>query len=80
MSGPTTRSRLRRQRHAEKVHRLGARVLFEFVDELAHHHPDIAVDITKRLARYAALDPVMVEVTGGDRFSPLLLHLVGDGG
>jgi hypothetical protein len=31
-------SRLRRQRLAERVHRLGPRVLFELIDEIVRHH------------------------------------------
>jgi hypothetical protein len=70
--------RLRRQRHAETLHGLGARVLFEFVDEIARRHPDIADDINERLARYASLDPAALVVTGGDRFATAPIHVVGE--
>jgi succinylglutamate desuccinylase len=59
---------LRRQRHVERVQRLGGRVVFEFVDELARHHPEIADDLDQRLARYAALDPGVLHALGADRF------------
>ena len=68
--------RLRRQRLVERLHRLGPRAVFELLAELARHHPDIAEDLDRRLARYAALDPAMLAATGGDRFAPLPVHLV----
>ena len=61
--------RLRRQRLVEAIARLGApRIWFEFVDELIRHHPDIADDIDRRLARYAAVDAEILAAVGGDRF------------
>src|SRR6266550_8738114 len=48
--------RLRRQRHVEQVHRLGARVFFELVDELDRVH-GLGDDLDRRLEAYAALDP-----------------------
>jgi len=68
--------RLRRQRHALLLHRLGERVVFEFLDELARHHPEIADDIDRRLAWYAAIDPGMLRAVGGDRMPPTPLRLV----
>lgn len=71
-SRPQTKSQhpahLRRQRHVERVQRLGGRVVFEFVDEIARHHPEIADDLDQRLARYAALDPGLLTAVGADRF------------
>jgi hypothetical protein len=69
--------RLRRQRHAQQLHRLGERALHEFVEELRRHHPEIAVDIDARLARYADVDPRLLTALGGDKFAPLPLHIVG---
>ena len=59
--------RLRRQRHVEKLHRLGARVLFELVDELDRHH-GLGDDLDRRLEAYAGLDAELIAVVGGDRF------------
>jgi hypothetical protein len=71
-------SRLRRWRHVERLFRLGsARVLFEPLDELARHHPGIAADIDRRLARLAGLDPALLAAFGGDRFPPAPLRVVG---
>jgi hypothetical protein len=72
--------RLRQQRQIDAVYLLGARVVGELFDEIAGHYLDIAGDVDQRLARYAALDPVAVAVAGGDKFAPLPLHVVGDGG
>lgn len=60
--------RLRRQRRAEAIHRLGARVLFEFVDEIAHYHPEIAADLDARLDRFACIDRDLLEAVDGNRF------------
>ena len=73
-----TARRLRRQRHVEQVHRLGARVLFELLDELGRHH-GIEDDIGRRLERFASLDHDLLTALGGDRFPPAPLRLVGGG-
>jgi len=69
---------LRRQREIEAVHRLGARVVGELLDEIARHH-GIGDDIDSRLARYANIDPRVLWVVGGDHFAALPIHLVNDG-
>lgn len=82
MTGPDDRPlmRLRRQRLVERVHRLGPRVLFEFLDELGRHHPALADDIDQRLERYAArLTPGLLRATGGDRFAASLIREIGGG-
>jgi hypothetical protein len=56
-----------RQRQVEAIHRLGARVVFEFVDEIARRHSEIATDLDARLARYANIDPDLLEAVGGTR-------------
>jgi hypothetical protein len=62
--------RLRRQHLARRVHRLGPRVLFEVLDEIARDH-GIAEDVDRRLAAYVdRLTPEMLRATGGDRFPP----------
>jgi hypothetical protein len=68
--------RLRRQRLARHVHRFGARVLFELIDEIARHH-DIEADVDRRLARYASLDPGLLAATGADQFPASPLRVVG---
>src|SRR5438552_4756992 len=66
--------RLRRQRHVEQLHRLGARVLFELVDELDRHH-GLGDDLDRRLERYAALDAELIAVVGADQFPALPTRL-----
>jgi hypothetical protein len=50
--------------------------LFEFVDEVVRHHPDIAEDIDTRLARYATYDPDILAALGGDNFPTRPLRVV----
>ena len=47
-----------------------------FSDALVVALNDGRTDIAAALNRYAALDPVMVEAVGGDRFAPAPLHEV----
>src|SRR5438105_11373630 len=68
--------RLHRQRLVERVHRLSARALFEFVNELDHHH-GLGDDLDRRLQRYARLDAELLHAVGGDRFPSAPLRLVG---
>ena len=68
--------RLRRQRLAQRVHRLGARVLFELLDEIGKHH-GLAEDIDRRLAAYAILDPALLAAVGGDAFPAAPTRPVG---
>jgi hypothetical protein len=68
--------RLRRQHLARQVHALGARAVFELLDELDRHH-GLGDDLDRRLERYAALDHDFLAALGGDRFPPLPLRLVG---
>jgi hypothetical protein len=68
---------LRRQRAVERLHRLGARAVFELLDELARHHPGIAADIDARLARFAQLDPALLRALGGDRFAASPMRVIG---
>jgi hypothetical protein len=70
--------RLWRQHAVERVHRFCRRVLFEFVDELARHHPEIAGDIDRRLAAYAErLSPELLHAIGGDQFPVSPMRVVG---
>ena len=69
-------ARLRRQRHVEQIHRLGARVIFELVDELDRHH-GLGDDLDRRPERYAALDDRLVAAVGADRFLASPQRVVG---
>ena len=71
--------RLRRQRQVERLHRLGARAVFELVDEIARHHPDIADDLDARLARFARLDPAVLAAVGADRLPGPPMRAIGGG-
>jgi len=71
------RRRLQRQHRVESVNRFGSRVWFEFVDELARHHPEIADDLDRRLERFAALDHDLLAALGGDQFPASPVRLVG---
>ena len=51
------------------VHGLGARVVFELLDEIGRHH-GITNDVDERLERYAALDRKLVHALAADRFPP----------
>jgi hypothetical protein len=72
------RGRLRRQHLASSLHRLGARPLFEFIDEIARHH-GIGGDLDKRLERYARLDREVLHLVGGDRFVRKPLRVIAGG-
>jgi hypothetical protein len=75
-SAPRT---LGRQHHGAALTGLGARPIFEFIDEIAHHHPKIAEYIDHRLAIYAAADPRLLPASGADRFPPPLGRIVRNG-
>jgi hypothetical protein len=68
--------RLCRQRQVERLHALGARVVFELLDELDRHHR-LGDDLDRRLDRYASLDPALVAAVGADRFPHPALRIVG---
>jgi len=68
--------RLQRQHLVRTVYRLGARVLFELIDELDHHH-GLGDDLDRRLQRYARLDAELLHAAGRDRFPSAPLRLVG---
>jgi hypothetical protein len=70
-------TRLHRQYLVCCLHRLGDRVTFEFIDELAGHHPEIQADLDARLAKFAAADTALLRWTGADRFAPSPLRAVG---
>ncbi len=61
---------LRRQRVAERLHRLGARALAEFIAELGPHAEHLGAEYARRLT------PAMLAATGGDHFPPRQLDEV----
>ena len=61
---------LRQQRQVQALHDLGPRALHEFLVELGRHHPGIAADGDRLLAKYAAADPLILRALGGDKFPP----------
>jgi hypothetical protein len=69
--------RLRRQRLIEAIDQLGsARVWFEVIDEIDRKY-GLGADLDERLARYAALDPLILAAIGADRFPASTIRLVG---
>ena len=65
------------QRMAQHLHGLGPRAVYEFIAELARAHGD---DVVRRLEGYHKLDPAVLRALGGDRFPPVPIHLVINGG
>jgi hypothetical protein len=63
----------RRQRLVERLHRLGPKPLFHFLNEVER-----GADLWPHLERYAALPPEFIKANGGDQFEPFL-HVI-DGG
>ena len=62
--------RMRLERAAICVHRMGPRVFFELLKEVGQHN-NCEADVAARLESYAAkLTPEMIAVTGADRFAP----------
>ncbi len=59
---------LRFRRQMERLHRLGPRVTAELLAELGSER-SIQTIIDEKVARYAAIDPSVVHVLGGDRFA-----------
>ena len=66
---------LRFHRRVQRLHRLGDRVLGEFLAELGAER-GITTIIDQKLERYAGLEPEALEATGGDRFWPAPLREV----
>jgi hypothetical protein len=69
---------LRRRRHVECIYRLGPRVVFELIDEIDKHHR-LGDDLDQRLARYAAIDPLILGAIRGDQFAGTPTRIVGSG-
>ena len=61
--------RLRRQRYAARIWRLGDRVLFELVEHIAGRF-DLEDEVDRLLDRFAGLDPDALRLLGADRLPP----------
>jgi hypothetical protein len=57
------RRQLVRQQQVKLVHRLGSRMIYELIDEIARYH-GIGDDIDRRLTQYANLQ----QAVGADQF------------
>jgi hypothetical protein len=68
---------LRFRRQVDRLHRLGPRVLYEFLAELGSDRL-IRTELELRVERYAALDPEILRATGGDSLPPGATALVRD--
>ena len=68
--------RIRRLSCAQRVWRLGDRVLFGLVDHLACRF-GLEDEIDRLLDRFAALDPAVLRALGGDRLPAPPIHRVG---
>ena len=65
----------RMERAASRLAPLGPRVVLELLVEIGCAH-DCLPDVSKRLGRYAELDPRMVRAVRADRIAPRRLALV----
>ena len=68
---------LRRQRHVERLHRLGPRVLDELLQEIGAERFCMTA-IEMKLERYAGLDRDVVAAVGGNRLPRTSIHAVND--
>jgi hypothetical protein len=79
MSEQTEPDDLRDTRFARDVtalHRLGERVLFEFLDELGRDRL-IRTELEGRIKRYISrLSPEILRLTGGDKIAPSPIHCI----
>ena len=66
---------MRQQRHVRKLHRLGPRVLDALLVEIGAER-SITTIIEQKIERYAAIEPLALEATGGDNFWPVPVRKV----
>jgi hypothetical protein len=64
-------NRLRLQRQAVALHRLGPRPLAEFIAEIIARHPELQA----RVDAYLRLTPEMLSVVGAERFPPTIFEV-----
>ena len=66
---------VRFQRNIERLHKMGARAVGEFLAEIGAER-SIQTIIDTKLSRYAGIGDTALSITGGDRFSANPLHRV----
>jgi hypothetical protein len=64
--------RVRLQYLARRLHGLGERPLFHFLDEVER-----GADLRSHLERYAALPAASIKANGGDKFAPIIRVIDG---
>lgn len=62
-------------RNVSQLHRLGERALYEMLVELGADH-QIRAEIETKVARFAAIDPIILRALGGDCFPEQPLRIV----
>lgn len=67
---PAAGGRVRLQYLARRLHGLGERPLFHFLDEVER-----GADLRQHLERYAALPAAFIKANGGDQFAPIV-HVI----
>ena len=65
----------RLRREVERLHELGPRPVFELLVELGQRFGCRTL-IEQRLARFNAIPPEVLDITGGRNFPPIPLHEV----
>ncbi len=58
------------RRQVERLHRLGPRATAELLAEIGAERSIMAI-IDKKLETYVSIEPVALEVAGGDKFWPV---------
>jgi hypothetical protein len=69
-NNPAAGRRVRLQYLARRLHGLGEKPLFHFIDEVER-----GADLRQHLERYAALPAAFIKANDGDRFAPIV-HVV----
>ena len=67
---------LRFQRAVERLHKLGPRILSEFLSQVAAER-SIRTYLEDRISSFANLDPGALAALNGDRMPPTPIHVVG---
>jgi len=75
MPRPSVIADLRRQRHVQRLYRLGPRVIDALLVEIGSERSIMTI-VERKIERYAALDIEHLELAGGDRFPAQPIHVV----
>jgi ProQ/FINO family len=78
MSAPADLRDLRFRRDIERLHRLGARAIYELLSALGARHL-LRTEIEQTVARYGRIDPATVQLAAGDRMPPTPLYQLPGG-